>query len=477
MSPAGRLALPLISNSQPVPTKERGAYFCMVVIGVGYMFPICAVWAAFDYWKFLFDSSPSNQSSSLIEFELNAVYQLGSVSTVLILSVLPGEGASVPKRVYFGFFGQFLTLAFLLSVRYWHTTITVESLRFCLLCSTVVLSVVTGVLDSAILSLNSQYSSSMQEAMQIGIGCSIFVSVFYRIVTKAVGHTAESSATAFFAVSLVTVLACVSAFSTLLRLPVSARVMKKLGWGSSELEMATGNFQDACEPELSPHESSYYSPLEGDEQGQILGRGTISRSSGSDRPSSLEEEWRDTTSKCLRPPLPSLSYVLVKSWKNELVVFLQFALCAFGYPAMITAIPSVAPFKEHWFQTIQLGVFAVFDIISRFCMRWRLGLTPENVGWTVLLRAAVAYLLINAVYRQSQSDFYSTLIVAAFGLTNGYLISLSLVFVNELKNMSKSELFVLGRFSAFAVNFGLCVGGAISFLFARFFGSAECQSL
>jgi len=365
-----------------------GAYLRMLIIGIGYMFPICAVWAAFDYWKLLFPTSP-------IEYQLNMVYQLGSVTTVFALSLLSGP-VDIFKRVLSGFFGQFICLAVILSFRW--LPLQRDSLFWVLMLNTVAMSVVTGLLDSAILSLNSQYSSRMQEAMQIGIGCSIFVSVVYRVTTKLLGRTPEEAATAFFFVSLLTVIACIYSFVSLLNLPVSAGV-----------------------PRVSP---------------AVGGKMAVLR----------------------------------KCWKNELVVFLHFAFCGFGYPAMITAIPCLSDSwlrKDHWFQTILLTCFTIADLVFRFLVRFRGPLTPSNIGWTVLARAVLLPLLVVAAVG-GLSDWLAVGVVILFGVSNGYLISLSLIIMNELPNCSKDELFNVGRFSAFAVNSGLCVGGL---------AAAACASL
>lgn len=45
----------------------------MVVIGIGYLFPIAAIWAAFDYWKLLFPDQN-------VEFAVTALYQAGPAS-------------------------------------------------------------------------------------------------------------------------------------------------------------------------------------------------------------------------------------------------------------------------------------------------------------------------------------------------------------------------------------------------------------
>ena len=387
------LESPLLHSLTPRSALDLGAYLRMLVLGVGYLFPIVAVFAAFDYWKYLFPGRT-------VEYEVNGLYQLGSVITVLVLSFM--RSINIRRRILTGFLGQFVCLGIILSFRWLqHRWLSEGALYTLLLVISVLMSVVTGILDSAILSLNSQYSPKMQEAMQIGIGCSIFVSVIYRDITKLMNESPESSATVFFALSLGTVLLCIYCFTTLLLLPISAHI-----------------------PEVYHAE----------------------------------------------PDKVSLVSVLRRAWKNELVVFGHFALCAFGYPAMITAIPSYAHpslQRHHWFQTILLTVFTVFDMMSRFMVSYRGSLTPRNIGWTLLLRFSTVPCLVLCATGYMASDTLSVIAVAVFGILNGYLISLSLVFMNELEGFTRDELFVLGRFSAFAVNSGLCVGGVAALYLAK----------
>jgi equilibrative nucleoside transporter 1/2/3 len=378
---------------------DVGAYIRMVVLGVGYLFPIVAVFAAFDYWRYLFPTRLT------VEYEVNGLYQLGSVSTVLALSVM--RSINIRRRILTGFVGQFVCLSIILSFRWLQGTLSEFTLYTLLLGIALLMSVVTGILDSAILSLNSQYSPKMQEAMQIGIGCSIFVSIVYRDITKFFfSASPQSSAFIFFALTLGTVLLCIYCFVTLLIMPVSAHI-----------------------PDV------YH----------------------------------------VEPDKVSLVSVLKRAWKNELVVFAQFALCAFGYPAMITAIPARHDLAHlqphHWFQTLLLTVFTVFDMFSRFLVGFRGPLNPSNIGYTLIIRmATVPLLVLCAVDGFMASDVASVVVVASFGLLNGYLISLSLVLMNELSGFSPEELFVLGRFSAFAVNSGLCFGGLFALFLANTLG-------
>ncbi len=73
------------------------AYIRMLLIGIGYLFPISAIWAAFDYWTLLFPGTN-------VEFVVTCLYQAGSVATVLMLSL--GKRMDFGKRIYGGFIGQ-----------------------------------------------------------------------------------------------------------------------------------------------------------------------------------------------------------------------------------------------------------------------------------------------------------------------------------------------------------------------------------
>ncbi|EER17520.1 hypothetical protein Pmar_PMAR008083 [Perkinsus marinus ATCC 50983] len=142
-------------------TVTTGAYTRMVIIGIGYLFPISAIWAAFDYWKTLFPDKN-------IEFVVTCLYQFGSVMTVLVLSF--GKSMKFHRRILGGFSGQFCCLFVIFLFRW--LGLPADVVYGILLGLVFLMSVVTGFLDSALLALNSQYSPKMQEALQIGIGTS-----------------------------------------------------------------------------------------------------------------------------------------------------------------------------------------------------------------------------------------------------------------------------------------------------------------
>ncbi|EER17516.1 conserved hypothetical protein [Perkinsus marinus ATCC 50983] len=157
--------------------------------------------------------------------------------------------------------------------------------------------------------------------------------------------------------------------------------------------------------------------------------------------------------------------VLRRVWFNELVIFLQFVLTTACYPAILTAIPcynltALAP--AHWYQTILLSVFTVFDVIARFCVRHRGPLYYGNIWITAVIRMLIFPLVVMCATGFFRNDWFSMAIVALFGFGNGFSGSLSLITINEIPGLSGPELKATGRFSAVAVNSGLCVGGFVA---------------
>ena len=405
-------------------------YYKMMIIGVGYLFPMCALFAAFDYWKILFAEREKS-----IEFDIMVVYQSSSVLTVLGLSLV--SSMDMHLRIVGGFVGQFIALLlislFPLFSYYIPTSVLYPTLMILTLC----MAIATGFLDSALLCFNSQYSPRMQEALQIGIGCSIFASVLYRDLTKMIGSNIVESSIIYFICSLLTVLACLWNYISLLRHPVS--------WPIRASAVFRGN------------------------RGNRGNNGSQSQSEGEDQCGPLLPP---------SPCEPTIASVIKKCWKNQLIVFTHFVFCSFGYPAMITAIPLYSQSlrdssflgKENWYQAILLTAFTVTDTLSRFGVRYRFKFNSQNFLQSVYIRALLIPLLwIAASGWMVQSDFFSIVSVLIFGITNGYCISLSLILMNEIPGMTNQELAIAGRFSALSVNSGLCVGGIISSIYSSVF--------
>jgi len=347
-----------------------------------------------------------------IEFAVTGVYQVGSILTVVALSI--GQSFSLRSRILFGFGGQFVCLAGIFAFRW------LSMPRAALLATLYVLvalcSIATGYLDSALLALCSMYSSKMQQRLQIGIGLGTFVSVLYRDVTKALMPADIANATSFyFIVALATVLVCVCSYEVLMALPVSK--------DSGELGQ---DEKRACllEDGVSSNDSGE------------------SQSPRPDASASVGAVWREV-------------------WRNQLVIFLSLTLTTVCYPGLITAIPcrqALALRSGHWYQEVLLSVFTVADICGRFATNWRCGLNHRNIHLTVVVRAVIFPLMLLCIMDPRTPDAASMLVVAAFGFLSGYSVSLALIVVNEVPGLSAEQRKTCGRMSACSVNGGLCLG-------------------
>jgi equilibrative nucleoside transporter 1/2/3 len=382
--------------SSPHQSSTMPTFACvyMTLIGMGYLFPISALWSAFDYWKVVFPGQN-------VEFEITCVYQLFCCVTVLCLSLT--SDISFSDRIIGGFCGQFICIAIIFGLLW--VDLDQDILFYLLLCITAMVATATGFLDSALLSFCSQYSheaGQMQAAMQIGVGFSSDVSVYYRDITKlAVAHPV-SSASAYFVITLLTLLVCLSAYVKLLGLPFSEAVL--------DAEQDRFGFVASVFLPRSPRKlpSAY------------IGNASIPAMITHRRPTS----------------------VFIKVWMNQLTIFLNLFLTTVCFPGILTSIRcyNFSAFKhEHWFQILIITAFSLSDTCGRFATRYRCGLNHNNIWMTILVRGSLLPVILACATGQIADDRVSFVVVILFGALSGHCISLSLITINEIPNLSQQD--------------------------------------
>lgn len=416
----------------------------MLVIGIGYLFPISAIWAAFDYWKVLFPKSN-------IEFVVTGVYQVGSMVTVALL-VLFGTSGHLGKRIQGGFGGQFVCLAAILAFR-WAPVEESDELYYPLLLSVLLCSVATGYLDSALFAVCSQYQNDMQRMLQIGIGLGTMVSVFYRDLTKLIMSRDVADATSlYFVVALATVIFCIACYRLLMRLEVSRHVKLSIG---AEADAAAAFATPPRSPVLSQYTSG--TPLS-----PLMGTPLLPEE---DKRSSVAAKGGDARTAAGRRGEDKFSVVLRLVWRQQMVIFLNLTLTTLSYPGMITSIPC-REFsfleKDAWFQTLLLTAFTSADIVGRIMTKYTFGLTYNNIYWTVVFRFFLSPLILFCIWSSALGDAVSFSVVMAFGFLNGYCVSLALIVPNEMKHLSDDQRKVCSFMSACSVNSGLCAGSLLA---------------
>jgi hypothetical protein len=266
---------------------------------------------------------------------------------------------------------------------------------------------------------------------------------------------------AYFVVALITVLVCMSCYRLLMTLPCSQHIK-----GASDLE----KFQpllNSPPPFQSPTMMGAFTPLPMTPTGST---GMVFDSADAVEVSldSRSYETKPVMKGAAAEPT-SFSHVMPLVWKNQLTVFANLFLTTLCYPGIITSIPCrqfLGLRKDSWFQTLLLTSFTFADILARFFIScgFKCGLSYRNIHLTVLIRALIFPVMLYCVQGWSAlpwstpSDGFSFFVVACFGFLNGYCVSLALIVVNEIPDLSNEQKLTSGRITACSVNSGLCLG-------------------
>ena len=442
----------VITKEKEVGSEKEIAWasFLFTAVGVGYLFPFSALTQPVDYWNLIFPDFN-------IEFPLTTLYMWVNL-IFLFLIVFFGGTPSYTFRIVGGFTGQLIVLIcvpsfyFLGMDEYTHYTMVMVA--------TAMAAIATAFIDSVAISFASQFPVQVQVALQFGIGFSTLIGSVYRIVTKLVFPVDQvvASSLLYFYSGAATILLCIYAYYCLLSLPLTKRCVS---FGVQEEQAGVEDAQplmsleaNTASAKASTHTATNYG---------------ATNSTGISIHTEIDAESQQTAPTTpLRPPTPSTPIttevdkwaVLYRVGFNEFVVFSIFFSTLLLWPPLITEIPSYN-FPQlqatHWWPLILLAVFSLSDCMGRLCVPYRGWLTSGNIWVASLLRLGLFPLLIcSAKGLYFTHDLFSIAFVYALGFTNGYLGSLSIIFVNEM--VTEAETGIVGMFSGFFLNLGLVFG-------------------
>ncbi|ETW00021.1 hypothetical protein H310_07461 [Aphanomyces invadans] len=178
---------------------------------------------------------------------------------------------------------------------------------------------------------------------------------------------------------------------------------------------------------------------------------------------------------CYRAPPSGLSEpnrwtILRKSFRQQLLVMLMYFTTLCLWPPLITEMKSFnCPDLQAsgWWPQILLTVFSVVDCVGRLLVPWRCGLTKDSIWKPVFLRMLLIPCIVMTV-RQVwfTHDAWSVMFVVLLGLSNGYIGTLTIQFVNE--SVDSSERAIASSFTGFFLISGLMVGSAVGLVYIHF---------
>ena len=280
------------------------------------------------------------------------------------------------------------------------------------------------------IALASQYPLRVQEYFQFGVGLSTLIGSIYRDVTKLVfppSMVVESSLLYFYS-GAATIALCIVSYFRLMQLDMSKKCLARA-------MQAEGAKHPRAE-HVPPTETSLLLPNTPKDPVVVV--------------DGEPDKWQ----------------VLRKIFFNQSMVLLLFMSTLALWPPLVTEIKSFNfPGLEAsgWWSLILLTVFSASDCTGRLLVRFRLGVTKDNIWVPVLGRFILFPLIVCSVKGiVVTNDFLSVLFVGALGMTNGYVGTLSIVLVNEA--CDEKEHAIAGTFTGFFLNTGLVIGATIGLL-------------
>ena len=419
------------AGNQSKKTAYARVLFC--IIGIGYLFPFSALTQPVDYWDTLFPDFD-------IEFPITAIYMWTNLIILAMFVFLGGTSPNYNLRMYVGFLGQFIALIIVPTSYFWH--LSKERNLYVVLGSTAFAAGVTALIDSCVISLATKYPISCQESLQVGIGLSTLIGSVYRIFTKAafpVTMVVQSSLLYFYT-GAATILVCIFAYYLLLLIPPIKC--------SSHIEN-----------EIVENSVTVTTKADYDEEGISLLPTTLSEKEN--------EEYQSISPRTSfeNEPPSSRKEVFSKIIFNEFIVFMVFSSTLALWPPLVAEIKSIQfpnLNETEWWPLLLLFDFSILDVIGRFCVSYRGPLTANNIWIPVLIRVVVLspiiILLAKGIF--FTHDIWSVLFVGLLGFTNGYLGSLSIIFVNEC--VPEKDKGLAGTLTGFTLNAGLVAGATLA---------------
>ena len=380
---------------------------------------------------------------------------------------------SYSVRIVGGFIGQLVVLLLIPGSYYLH--LDEDGNYNVIMILTAAAAIFTALIDSCAISLVAQYPEQVQESLQLGIGVSTLIGSVFRIGTKLYfpSNQVIEASLAYFYIGAATIFFCIIAFYHMMTLPVSIRCLQRNDQRTED------KFLPLSPLIASPTLGSYRRlRLQDDEQETsdveltttTTTTTTTTMTMTTTTPTSKRKEEHTPqhvlgeTTMLLKAPSSKWD-ILRKVLFQELLVFLVFFQTLSLWPPLVTEIKSFNfdyLNESKWWSLILLFIFSLADVAGRYMVSYFRGpFTKSNIWILVLLRFVFFPLLICSVKGIIfQHDLFSIIFIFLFGWSNGYIGTLTIIYVNDC--VATEEKGEAGNFTGFALNFGLVIGSTFA---------------
>lgn len=420
-------------------------YILIVLIGIGFLFPIATLAEAIDYWDTVYSG---------YDFEFIMLTEYTSIKLVVVFFVVffTYKKPDFDLFISNGLFGGAVALIVIAS--FYYANISTYSYYSVSLSAVAIAAVSGGLLDASIYAFVATYPMSIQEGLQLGIGLSYFISSLFRIITKAsFASSIVESTLIYFYLAGVFVLVCIVLHQYLLSLPVTKERNQMLVSSIARLNRLSGMVSEN-------------SPLVGtlDEMdGMEISFSEATRDDDDDddgkRRSCCEELGLIFKSK-----IPQLNKVLL----NESMLCLTFALNIFLFPGLVAQMKSYNYSylnDSDWWPVILEVLYTGVDLCGRMCIHYRGSLTSENIWIPAVCRLLFIPFFLCSVYGfLFTNDIWTICFILLAGFSGGYLTPI--IFMTITDDVQPHERLVVGMFSGFFSNLGSVIGSLAALKFS-----------
>ena len=390
--------------------KGNASYLIILLLGAGFMFPFFGFTSAVDFMNDQYPSHPEVISN------LATAYNLGGFVVYFLVLLYLGK-FTIRSRILVCFSLEFILVAL---TPFWHVMIKDESTALWLVYTSLfVLGCISGTLNATVLGLAALFPSSYSQAALFGAGAAGTFITIIRVVTKLAIPSEKNlffSSSVYFGLAAFIILCCVVCFLLLLRLDYAQYHLQR-------------EFTRAALPD-----DARVSAQQDEERGGLLGA-SHSSDPGEDQylrngadAASLPRKSSSVT-KTL-PSLRELGRMFRRCMPMFFSAFLTFFLSLALYPGVVVAIPEHSLGLDNgWWPLLLLSVWNVCDFIGRGLPNFFQLFSPKTIMLPVLSRFLVAPVLLFCVKPLLiESDALVLCLAIFFGLTNGYLGTLSMMY-------------------------------------------------
>eukprot|EP00026_Physarum_polycephalum_P008280 Phypoly_transcript_08362.p1 GENE.Phypoly_transcript_08362~~Phypoly_transcript_08362.p1 ORF type:complete len:227 (+),score=22.00 Phypoly_transcript_08362:819-1499(+) len=160
----------------------------------------------------------------------------------------------------------------------------------------------------------------------------------------------------------------------------------------------------------------------------------------------------------------NIKLVFRKVWKEVTVIIVTFFITLALFPGMTGLVkPNSHKISADWFSIIFTAVFMVCDFIGRTLPQWVRIFSPTFLPFPALTRFVFFPLILICIHPLLiANDFATCIIMALFGLTNGYCTTLAMIYGPQ--QVSSGEKEMAGMILSGCLTIGIILGSHFALL-------------